>query len=49
VRYDQNKRNSAVAHSLKDFKPILQDWMGKYSNKESVDKLSLLKKELSEL
>lgn len=48
-RYDAYKRSSAVAHSLKDFRPILQDWIGKYNNKSEVDKLSNLKKELSEL
>lgn len=48
-RYDAGKRGSAVAHSLKDFKPILQEWMGKYNNKTEVDKLSSLRKELSEL
>jgi hypothetical protein len=49
ARYDSNKRNSAVGHSLKDFKPILQEWMGKYNNKEEVDKLANLRKNLSEL
>ena len=48
-RYDNNRRNTAVAHSLKDFRPILQDWMGKFNNKAEVDKLSGLRKELSEL
>ena len=48
-RYDASKRGIAVAHSLKDFKPILQEWMGKYNNKNEVDKLSSLRKELSEL
>ncbi len=43
-RYDMNKRNNAVAHSMKDFKPILQQWMGKYNNKSEVDKLTNLKK-----
>lgn len=38
-----------MGHSLKDFKPILQEWMGKYNNKTEVDKLSSLRKELSEL
>lgn len=48
-RYDPSRRMSAVAHSLKDFKPILQDWMAKFNNKTEVDKLSALKKELSEV
>ena len=48
-RYDVGKRGSATAHTMKDFEPILQDWMGKYNNKTEVDKLSSLKKELSEL
>lgn len=38
-----------MGHSLKDFKPILQEWMGKFNNKAEVDKLTSLKKELSEL
>ena len=46
-RYDPGKRNTAVAHSLKDFRPILQEWMGKFNNKAEVDKLSGLRKELS--
>ena len=48
-RYDAQRRASAVGHSLRDFKPILQDWMGKYNNRAEVDKLTNLKKELSEL
>ena len=48
-RYDSQRRASAVGHSLRDFKPILQDWMSKYQNRTEVDKLSNLKKELSEL
>jgi len=48
-RYDAQRRTSAVAHSLKDFRSILQEWMGKYNNKAEVDKLTNLKKELSEL
>lgn len=48
-RYDAQRRASAVGHSLRDFKPILQDWMSKYQNRTEVDKLSNLKKELSEL
>ena len=49
ARYDVQRRTSAVAHSLTDFRPILMEWMGKYQDKSSVDKLSNLKKELSEL
>jgi vesicle-associated membrane protein 7 len=49
ARYDSARRNQAVGHSLKDFKPILQEWMGKYNNKTEVDKLSSLRKELSDL
>lgn len=49
ARYDSGRRGQAVAHSLKDFKPILQEWMAKYNNKTEVDKLSSLRKELSEL
>ena len=48
-RYDFNRRSSAVSHSLKDFRPILQEWMGKFNDKAQVDKLSSLKKELSQL
>jgi vesicle-associated membrane protein 7 len=48
-RYDPSTRLSAVAHSLKDFRPILQDWMVKFNNKTEIDKLSGLRKELSEL
>jgi hypothetical protein len=33
ARYESAKRSQAVGHSLKDFKPILQEWMGKYNNK----------------
>jgi len=48
-RYDAHRRASAVAYSLNDFRPILKEWMGKFNNKSEVDKLSSLKKELSEL
>ena len=43
-RYDVQRRGSAVAYSLNDFRPILKDWMGKFNNKSDVDKLSSLKK-----
>ena len=50
ARYDPQRRATAVAHSLtRDFKNILQEWMGKYNNRAEVDKLTNLKKELSEL
>jgi hypothetical protein len=42
--FDSSVRNTAAEHSLHEFQPILNEWMEKYSNKESVDKLSLLKK-----
>jgi hypothetical protein len=42
--YDQQRRNSAVAHSLKDFNKVLQDNMSLYNDKTKVDKLSELKK-----
>lgn len=45
--YDQQRRNSAVAHSLKDFNRVLQENMALYSDKTRVDKLSELKKELT--
>lgn len=43
-RYESSQRFGAVAHSLKDFKPILQEWMSKYNNKAEADKLTGLKK-----
>lgn len=42
--YDQQKRNSAVAHSLKDFNNVLKQNMFLYNDKTKVDKLSELKK-----
>lgn len=48
-KYDAKKRNTANAHSLKNFKPTLESWMLKYNNKEEVDKFYMLKKELREV
>lgn len=42
--YDQQRRNSAVAHSLKDFNNVLKENMTLYSDKIKVDRLSELKK-----
>lgn len=47
--YDSQRRNSAVAHSLKDFNNVLKENMLLYTDKTKVDKLSELKKELTEL
>lgn len=47
--YDAQRRSTAVAHSLKDFNKVLQDNMSLYNDKTKVDKLSELKKELTEL
>ena len=47
--YDHSRRQSAVAHQLKDFNTVLKDNMALFSDKSKVDKLSELKKELTEL
>ena len=47
--YDGSRRQSAVAHQLKDFNNILKENMSLFSDKSKVDKLSELKKELTEL
>ena len=49
ARYDENKRNGAVSHSLKDFNMILKEKIGLFNDPSKVDKLSNLRKELSEL
>lgn len=48
-RYSESIRDIAPAHSLSEFKPILYEWMKKYSNVEEVDKLHRIKKELTEV
>lgn len=47
--FDGDTRNSAVADALTGFISILSQSMAKYNNKEEVDKLTKLKKELQEL
>lgn len=47
--YEPSRRNSAVAHQLKDFNKVLKEKMAEFSDKAKVDKLSELKKELTEL
>lgn len=49
ARYDANRRNTAVANSLKDFDNILKDKMIQFNDKTKVDSLSNLKQHLTEL